>query len=203
MSILALQVQQPTGLASVTPSVIYILTSDTYAEVTATGYLTNSKQEGFSFANEQMALVYTSDDGPVWFKVVITYSGATIQNPVVSLVAPSVPGAVTLPTVTGNLIKSTNTDGTLADAAVAVADVQLNTNILAVRSADEGGAGSSFSITNASITASSVVIAQIVSSSNAVEVQKVTPGAGSVAISLSGDPGAACVLNYIVFVAAQ
>ncbi len=115
MSILAIQTAAPTGLASVNPEVIYILTSDSYATVTATGYLTQQAAAGFTFNNQQMALVYTSDDGPVWLKVVITYSGATVLNTVVSLVAPSVPGQTVLPTIANHLIVSTNTTGTLAN----------------------------------------------------------------------------------------
>src|SRR5260221_12261807 len=99
MAILAIQTAQPTGLASVIPNVIYIETSDTYAVVTATGYLTPQKQQGFTFSNDQMALVKTSDEGPVWLKVVITYSGASILNTVVSLVQISSPGDVILPTI--------------------------------------------------------------------------------------------------------
>lgn len=97
MSILQLQTAPPAGQAAVTssvqstqmtlPSIIYLLTDDTYAEVTATGYLSQAKQNGFTFNNQQMALVYTTDSGPVWLKVVITYSGATVLNTVVSLVA--------------------------------------------------------------------------------------------------------------------
>jgi len=103
MSIINIQTAPPTGQAAVTsqvsmtqltlPSLIYILTNDTYATVTATGYLTTTKQEGFTYSNNQMALVYTSDQGPVWLKVVITYSGSSILNTVVSLVAPDAQGA--------------------------------------------------------------------------------------------------------------
>lgn len=115
MAILSIQTAQPTGLVSVTPSIIYILTSDTYATVTTTGYLTGSKQEGFTYSNNQMALVYTTDDGPVWLKVVITYSDATIQNTVVSLVQIASPGDVALPTIANHLMVSTDTDGSLAN----------------------------------------------------------------------------------------
>lgn len=115
MAILAIQTAQPTGLASVIPNVIYIETTDTYAAVTATGYLTAQKQQGFTFSNDQMALVKTSDEGPVWLKVVITYSGATVLNTVVSLVQISSPGDVTLPTIANHLIVSTDTVGTLAN----------------------------------------------------------------------------------------
>jgi hypothetical protein len=115
MSILAVDSLQPAGLTSVTPSVIYILTSDTYATVTTTGYLTQSAAHGNTYNDTQMALVYTTDDGPVWLKVVITYSGATVLNTVVSLVETSSPGDVILPTVANHLIVSTNTSGTLAN----------------------------------------------------------------------------------------
>lgn len=121
MSILALQTAAPTGLASVNPEVIYILTSDTFATVTATGYLTAQQQQGFTFNNYQMALVYTSDQGPVWLKVVITYSGATILNTVVSLVDVSNAGDVVLPTIANHIATYTNTTGTLSeDAATAI-----------------------------------------------------------------------------------
>lgn len=125
MAILQLQTAPPTGLAAVTssvqstqstlPSVIYILTNDTYATVTATGYLTHTKQEGFTYSNNQMALVYTTDNGPVWLKVVITYSGANILNTVVSLVQISSPGDIILPTIANHLMVSTDTAGTLAN----------------------------------------------------------------------------------------
>src|SRR5258708_28212630 len=116
MAILQLQTAPPTGLAAVAssvqstqstlPSIIYILTNDTYATVTATGYLTGTKQEGFTYSNNQMALVYTTDDGPVWLKVVITYSGSNILNTVVSLAQITSPGDVVLPTIANHFIAS-------------------------------------------------------------------------------------------------
>lgn len=125
MTILNIQTAPPAGQAAVTsstmstqstlPGLIYILTDDTYAEVTATGYLTNVKSLGNSFSNNQMALVYTTDEGPVWLKVVITYSGASVLNTVVSLVQISSPGDVTLPTIANNIIVSTDTVGTLGN----------------------------------------------------------------------------------------
>lgn len=125
MTILNIQTQPPVGQTAVTsstlstqstlPNIIYILTDDTFAEVTTTGYLTNAKSLGNSFSNNQMALVYTTDNGPIWLKVVITYSGATIENTVISLVQPSSPGDVVLPTVANHLMVSTDTEGTLSN----------------------------------------------------------------------------------------
>lgn len=105
--ILNIQTSQA-GLVGVLPTPIYINTSDTYAEVTATGYLNDAKQNGQAFSNEQMALVYTSDEGPVWLKVVVSGSDY-------SLVQISSPGDVTLPTIANNIIVSSDTAGTLAN----------------------------------------------------------------------------------------
>ena len=97
-----------TGLVSVNPSVIYIQTTDTYAQVTTAGYLTLQKQAGFTFNNQQMALVTTSDDGVVWLTVQVVGS-------VVSLISPNVPGETLLPTIANHLIVATDTNGTLAN----------------------------------------------------------------------------------------
>jgi hypothetical protein len=97
-----------TGLVSVNPSVIYINTSDTFAQVTTTGYLTLQRQAGFTFNNQQMALVFTTDDGPVWLSIEVVGS-------VVSLSTPDVPGETVLPTIANHIIVATNTVGTLAN----------------------------------------------------------------------------------------
>ncbi len=131
MSVLLIQTAPPVGQTAVTssnqmtqqtlPSLIYILTNDTFATVTATGYLTHLESQGYTFSNEQMALVYTSDQGPVWLAVAITYSGASVLNTVVSLVDVSNAGDVVLPTIANHLATYTNTTGTLSeDAATAI-----------------------------------------------------------------------------------
>ena len=107
MGILNIQVSQA-GLVGTLPTPIYINTNDTYATVTATGYLNGAHQLGQAFSDEQMALVYTSNEGPVWLKVVV--SGTDY-----SLVQISSPGDVTLPTVANHLIVSSDTVGTLAN----------------------------------------------------------------------------------------
>lgn len=130
MSILLIQTAPPVGQTAVTspnkmtqqtlPSLIYILTDDTFDEVTATGYLTAQQQFGYTFSNEQMALVYTTDQGPLWLRVVITYSDSTIQNTVVSLVDPSNAGDVVLPSIANYIAHFTNTTGTISSAAANV-----------------------------------------------------------------------------------
>lgn len=115
MSILAIQTAAPTGLADVNPEVIYIETNDTLSTVTTTGYLTNQKAQGFTFNNNQMALVSTSDEGVVWLKVEVTYSGSSVLNTVVSLVGTGSSGEIVLPTTANYLISSTDTTGTLSN----------------------------------------------------------------------------------------
>jgi len=107
MPIKGITIGQP-GLVNVNPSIIYINTTDTYATVTATGYLNLSRENGFTFNNQQIAEVYTTDDGPVFLQVVVTSTN-------VSLVEFNAPGSVTLPTITNNIIVSTNTVGDLAN----------------------------------------------------------------------------------------
>lgn len=57
------------------------------------------------------------------------------------------------------------------------------------------GGNATTTITDAAITANSVVVADWASQTNAVQIEKVTPANGSLTILSSGDPGAS-VLNY-------
>lgn len=111
--------ESPTGLVAVNPSVIYIDTTDTYAAVTTTGYLTSAKQFGTVFNNLQMALVRTSDDGVVWLRVSVT--GTPPQ--VVSLVQSSAPNDTVLPTVATQLVSFNNTSGQLIGSGILLANV--------------------------------------------------------------------------------
>ncbi len=113
-------------------------------------------------------------------------------------------GATATPFATGRILASSGTGGLVADSGIATTAVQLNTNIKAVRSADIGGAGAGpITITQAGVVATSVITANIVSSSNTVSIAKVTPGTGDFTVLFDADPGAACVINYIVFIAQQ
>lgn len=106
--------------------------------------------------------------------------------------------------VDNNVITADGTAGRMQDSGVAIADVQLNTNIIAAQSADIGGGGAGpIDVTVTGLTAASVVTASILSSTNVVSVAKVLPGTDKFSITFDADPGAACVLNYVAFVAAQ
>ncbi len=67
---------------------------------------------------------------------------------------------------------------------------------------NNGGGSATIVITVAGALATDLAFAQLEASSNAVNVQKVTPAADSVTVLLSGDPGAATVLTYQVLRAA-
>lgn len=106
--------------------------------------------------------------------------------------------------VNGNLMSASGTAGRLADSGIASSNVQLKTEVKAAQSANIGGAGAGpLNIAVTGVTASSVAVATVVSSSNAVQVQTVVPSADNLAVTLSGDPGASCIVSYIVYLAAQ
>ena len=122
MPIKAITIGQP-GLVDVNPSIIYINTTDTYAEVTATGYLNLSRENGFAFNNQQIAEVYTTDSGAVFLQVSVTPTN-------VSLIESDSPGDVALPTITNHIIVSTNTTGALANlSGIAINDGSLQAGL--------------------------------------------------------------------------
>lgn len=113
MPILNIQTSQA-GLTGVLPAVAYINTSDTEAQVLATGYLNQSVQSGLaSFSMPCIAAVTTVASAGAtpdvgWYEV--HYSAGNW-----SLVATVSPGDVILPTVANALAVFSNTAGTLTD----------------------------------------------------------------------------------------
>ncbi len=74
-------------------------------------------------------------------------------------------------------------------------------NVISERTDNIGGAGAGpISVVVAGLTAESIVTASIQSSTNAVEIQKVTATSTGFDILFSGDPGASCFVNYIAFI---
>jgi hypothetical protein len=96
----------PIGQAGILPTMVFINTDDTQAEVLVTGYLSSWVQDGLvALSSYQLALVNTTDMGPSWYNIVI-------QNDVYSL-AISSPG-----TVTGILGTANEIDATLVNPNV-------------------------------------------------------------------------------------
>lgn len=106
--------------------------------------------------------------------------------------------------VNGNLVQASGTAGVTVDSGVATSNVQLKTQVKAGITADIGGAGAGpISVAVASLTAASPIVASVASSSNVVAVAKCIGTATGFDITFTADPGAACVVNYVAYVAAQ
>ncbi len=106
--------------------------------------------------------------------------------------------------VNGNLMSASGTAGKLADSGVAVTALQLKAQVKSATTSNIGGAGAGpITVTVAGLTAASVVVATIATSSNPVSVVKAIAGTGNFDVTFSGDPGATCTLNYVAYIAAQ
>lgn len=78
------------------------------------------------------------------------------------------------------------------------------TNIKINATADIGGGGAGpISVAVSGLTAASPIVATIASSTNTVAVAKCIGTATGFDITFTGDPGAACVVNYSVGVVSQ
>lgn len=114
----------------------------------------------------------------------------TIPNP-----ASATANIVTSPAalVDGNLVKASGTAGLVADAAF---------NIKSAVTAAYAGGGTSNAFTATGLTASSIVVATIKTSTNNVSVTKAVPGTNTLTITFSADPGAATTVQWIATSAA-
>jgi len=111
-----------TGLSGVTPRIVYIDTNDTVAQVTATGYLNQSVQNGYSFSESDMCLV-TTKLTPNATSTAVGWLEVSYVSPNWSLVASSGPGNVTLPTTVAHIATFSNVTGGLTeDPAIAISE---------------------------------------------------------------------------------
>lgn len=73
-------------------------------------------------------------------------------------------------------------------------------NIVAAQSSNIGGGGAGPIIVSVpGLTSSSIVTANIISSSNPVTIISIVPGTNQFSITFSADPGASAIISYIVF----
>ncbi len=126
MPILNIQASQ-TGLVGTLPSIAYINTSDTEAQVLATGYLNQTVQSGLAaFSLPCIACVSTiatagAQPDVGWYEVQYTTTAGSPHSGIWSLVPGISPGEVILPTVANHIATYTNTTGTLSeDPATAI-----------------------------------------------------------------------------------
>lgn len=185
MPILKIETSQ-TGEVGVLPSYASILTDDTEAAVLTAGYLNNAVQNGASFALPCIAKVSTKESSTADYKVgwyQVTHVGANW-----SVVPAGSPGDVSLPTIANHVAVFNNTTGGLSDGGFVV---KANTT------AAYAGGGTSNAFVATGLTATSIVTAVILASTNAVSIAKAVPSANTLTVTFSADPGAATTVSWI------
>lgn len=95
--------------------------------------------------------------------------------------------------VTDRLVKTSGTTGKIVDAGY---------KILSATTATYGGGGTSNAFAATGLTASSIVAAVIVTSTNSVSVAKAVPGTNLLTVTFSADPGAGTTVSWIATTAA-
>ncbi len=178
------------GMTQQSPTIVYFNTSDTLAVVLATGYL-NSAVSKFQLAlnNYQMALVYTTDQGDVWLRVLVTTSAGTNTY---SLESSPGDAGVTLPTVANQITYSTDTTGSLASLGLATALFNAG-NITAGKS---GTAGTLTSFP-ATATNGKLVLAAVANVGNFTTTISSITGLGQAEVITIPDAGASTA-NFIL-----
>lgn len=215
MPILNVQTVQA-GLVGVLPSLAYILTDDTIAEVTTAGYLNKEVQNGVSFQMPCLAIVATKAS-PSAAYVVNTYQ-VTHVGTNWSLVATSASDQI--PLTTGNLLVGNN-DNIAQErsptGAVGMTDTGvfvLNPNVVAlanlaagitpshiIKFANQvttvgGAAAEAFTVTGA-VAATDRAFVQVVNDGTAnVTVLQAVVTNNTLTVTFSADPGADTVINY-------
>jgi hypothetical protein len=96
--------------------------------------------------------------------------------------------AKTAALVSGNLIKASGTAGVVVDAGFAL---KANTT------AAYAGGGTSNAFVATGLSATSIVTAVILASTNAVSIAKAVPSADTLTVTFSADPGAATTVSWI------
>lgn len=106
----------------------------------------------------------------------------------------SVTGTMTV----GHLASFADTAGTSQDSGIAATNVQLKSNLIA-RQASVGGTGTTYSITVAESTLTSIVTGTLASAGlAAASVVLLGAGNGSIQVQFSADPGAGSLFNYFL-----
>ena len=119
MPILNVQVNQ-IGQAGVFPATIYILTNDTLAEITATGYLNGIVSGGTPLSEADIACV-TTKTSPNANSTQVGWFGVEKSGENWSLVETTASGGVILPTIANHIATYVNAIGQLSeDAATAI-----------------------------------------------------------------------------------
>lgn len=167
---------------------------ETVATIAASGYfdsvqqnLTSGKEAGI-LALGDVIMIHGNDSNGMYVVDSITTN--------VTVAAFASAGTID----TANLAGDAVTNAKIADDAVSLE--QLDDGISpshVVKYAgkeSDGGGSATVAITVTGVLSTDVVFAQVEASTNAVEVQKVTPTADTITVLLSGDPGASTEIAY-------
>jgi hypothetical protein len=108
---------------------------------------------------------------------------------------------------TSNIVADAITNAKIADDAVSLENLDSGITpshiVVYAGKESDGGGSATIAITQAGVLATDLVMAQLEASTNAVEVQKVTPTTDTVTVLLSGDPGASTIVTWQVLRAAS
>jgi len=223
MGILQLPTPIPV-MVGIQPQFKFMITTDSLATVTTAGYLNQVNLESNPIAPSDVLIVLYSynqqtqsgtygqfvpsvvngvvtlslsvNAGNVLLPVTsgdfATFNGTTGQikdsGYLPSNAAKTVVSMVNAAPTSGNIAKFSDAIGTIADAGFA---------LHAGTTASYAGGGTSNAFVTTNMTASSIVTAVILTSTNAVAIDKAVPGTNTLTVTFSADPGAGTTVSWI------
>jgi len=201
----------------VEPAIVRMTSTDALATVAAAGYLTD-EDANIQLANNgewqwlasDMVAVYASD-GWGLYTIASDYTGL---NPLTATggISNVLPSAQVLVGNASNVAAAVAMSGDVAIDNAGATTIQAGAVDLSMLAAgvapshvvkfagkvNDGGGSSTIVLPVVGSLATDVAMAQIEASTDFVSVEKVTPGADTVTVQLSSDPGAATVVSYQV-----
>lgn len=215
-------VTYPTGVVGVNPSIAYIETNDTLAEVLVTGYLNKAVQQGYTF-NEAMMCCVSTKATPnatsiqvAWLEIAksganwsLVSTNTTLPLPSAQIFVGNAGGVATAVVMSGDATMANTGALTIADGAITLAKLAVGitpSNI--IKFANQvttvgGAAAEAFTVTGA-VAATDRAFVQVVDNGTAnVTVLQAVVTNNTLTVTFSGNPGNDCVINYqIIRVAA-
>jgi hypothetical protein len=218
------------GIEGQRPAPLQVFTDASYATVTAAGFLNSATLQVSNLSPTDFALVtyaYVPATGVGTFGI---FTLSIASTGVITLVPYVGQGNVLLPVVDGNVPKFNGTTGQIEDSGASLSDAAktkivmanaasvvgqipkytdtagtigtIGAGVIAATTAAYAGGGTSNAYTATGLTASSIVTAVILASTNAVSIAKAVPGTNLLTVTFSADPGAATTVSYIAFTGA-
>lgn len=216
-----------TGQVGILPRTVKILTTDSYATITAANWIQGAVQMGYNFYPTDVFLISYENNEYGFFKAVFSGNDITLEPNVAQgdvmlpvtagnlaefantegtisdsgIAAVNVPVYSSLPVVIGNFPRFSTTAGAISDTGIPVTSIQLVTSIKAQVLSWAGGSTShAFTITG--LEAVGVVALTQASAANPETIASFVVTTNTVTITWTGDPGAV-VVHCIAFLAPQ